>query len=336
MSRPSSGIAVMPTRRYVNEAGRGWPVHVFPAPGELLSSWLHRLALANGVPPQYFGRVLRLTGTAWSGQLDRNLPGHVLDLLVEQAGIPAGVIAGLALGPDPLARLRLRLMIKPPKSIASGLQPTRMQYCPACLTEDHAPYFRRSWTLATRVSCFRHGRRLRDRCPSCGSGIVPSRQDRLLPQHVCVRCDGDLRKRTVRAEHDVQKFEGLLDDLLRLHVAGHRMPGQTTLPALLGATCFTVGTEPKSIAQLSLRDRQRLFRQLAEGSMPLHMRPDSLATPIWSRIARVAPTHMGLTKSLTTKIMARTVAGRDTRPARAELIDLMQTIGRLHSDRRAS
>lgn len=70
-------ITVSPARHYRVATGRRWPVEVRPAPGELLSSWLHRLAYANGVPPRYFGAVLGAAGENWSAQLDRHLPDAV-------------------------------------------------------------------------------------------------------------------------------------------------------------------------------------------------------------------------------------------------------------------
>jgi 3-phenylpropionate/cinnamic acid dioxygenase small subunit len=298
-------------------------VGVTPAPGELLSSWLHRLALANGVPPRYFGRVLGLSGADWSERLDRALPKHVLDSLVDRAEVPAAEISGLALGPDPLTRLRLRLKIKPQKIPTSAPRITRLQYCPTCLMEDQAPYFRRGWTLATRVSCLHHGRRLRDRCPHCSGGIAPSRQDQLLPQHICVWCGCDLRKRTVRVAHDVQQLERLIEDLLRLHVAGYSLPEKSTLPALLSTACFTFGTEHKSIAQLPLRDRHHLFCQLAEGSMRNHLRPDHRATAFWMRLAQVAPKHTGLTKTLSKMLIIRTTARRDIRTVRKRVEQIL-------------
>ncbi|WP_353890423.1 TniQ family protein [uncultured Aliiroseovarius sp.] len=308
---------------------------VTPAPGELLSSWLHRLALANGVPTRYFGRVLGLRGAGWATRLDRALPEHVLNLLVEQTRVPAEDIAGLTPVPDPLARLRLRLLTESQARHASGPQVTRLQYCPACLREDQLPYFRRGWTLATRMTCFRHGCQLRDTCPTCGGGIAPSRQDRLVPQQICVWCGGDLRKPTVRAEHDVQQLERLLDDLLRLHVAGHRLPGRTSLPALLATACFNFGEELKSIAHLSIRDRLRLFRQLADGPMPFQWPCENPGAALWARIARTAPTFPGLASSFGKRVILRNSAEQNTRPARPDLTDLLLAIGRLRSNRRS-
>lgn len=172
--------------------------------------------------------------------------------------------------------------------------------------------------------------------PTVKSALPPSRQDRLLPQHVCVWCGNDLRKRTRRVEHDVQQFEQLIDDLLRLYVAGHPLPGKSALPALLGTACFTFGAERKSIAQLPLWDRHRLFCQFVDGSMTSHLRHDHRAAAFWMRLAQVAPKLTKLTKSFTAKVMAQTTLRRDSPPARPNLSDLLQAISRIYSSRRVS
>ena len=94
-------ISVSPARRYSVATGRRWPVEVRPAPGELLSSWLHRLAHANGVPPRYFGAVLGAAGENWPAQLDRHLPDAVRSLLLDHTSICPEDIDGLCLAHSP-------------------------------------------------------------------------------------------------------------------------------------------------------------------------------------------------------------------------------------------
>ena len=336
MTQSASGITVTPARDYGNEVGQGWPGVVAPAPGELLSSCLHRLAMANGIPPQYFGRVLDIVGGDWSAKLDRDLPGRTLSLLVERTGLPAEDIDGLALNRDPLAGLRLRQIIGSGSARTSASSINRLQYCPVCLKEDHESYFRRGWTLVTRVSCFRHGCRLRDHCPTCGGGIAPARQNRLLPQHFCVWCDADLRKPTLPAEYDAQRFERLIDDLLRVHVAGHGRHGKTSLPAMLGAACFTFKGETTSISRLSHRVRYVLFRQFADGMTHLQKRSKHPAIDLWTRIALAAPKHSDLVASLSAEITSQMTPRAKTRSRHPDLADLRQVIVRLHSNRRTS
>jgi len=104
-----TGISVTPAERYESAAGNRWPMSIMPAPGELLSSWLHRLAYANGIPPHYFGALLEAPGENWSARLDRALPGRILQLLEEHTHIPLEDITALTNAPDPLAVLRLPL-----------------------------------------------------------------------------------------------------------------------------------------------------------------------------------------------------------------------------------
>ena len=113
MTSSAQRITVSPARRYRVAAGHRWPVDVRPAPGELLSSWLHRLAHANGVPPRYFGAVLGVAGETWSAQLDRHLPAAVRRLLLDHTSICPDEIDGLCLAYSPLSTLPIPLRPQP-------------------------------------------------------------------------------------------------------------------------------------------------------------------------------------------------------------------------------
>lgn len=328
MSLGRSGITVTPGSRYASVAGHRWPVDVTPAPGELLSSWLHRLAHANGVAPHYFGGILGTAGENWSARLDRRLPDQILRFLTAHTRVPLEDIAGLILEPDPLARLRLPLRPGLGEACAPERQAYWLQFCPACLAEDETPYFRRSWTLATRVSCFRHGCRLRDRCPSCGSELAPFKQDRLVPHQYCTHCGAHLGKRTAPANQGVRRLEHLVDDLLRLHASGHWLPGKTSAPDLLGADCFIVGSEKRSIVRLSHRDRDLLFQRMADGSLPFEETRSNTAIAFWAQVAGAAPTYRGLAESFTDTVISRSAPGPPT-PARPDLAKLVLAATRL-------
>ena len=328
-----TGISVTPAERYEGAAGNRWPMSIMPAPGELLSSWLHRLAYANGIPPHYFGALLGAPGQNWSARLDRAMPDRILQFLGEHTHIPLEDIAALTIAPDPLARLRLPLRASPQQSCAPKTQATWLQFCPACLAEDETPYFRRGWSLATRVSCFRHGCRLRDRCPSCGQGLAPFSQKRLVPHQICAWCGAALCKRTRPATNGVRRLERLIDDLLRLHAAGHRMAEGRSLPDLLGSACFQFGKQRMSIARLPHRDRYHLFRQLTEGrSTPFGTRR-SPAISYWKRVAQAAPAWSGLVTSFSDAVLPRPKAGPCSTTAGPHLADLVQAAARLHQQR---
>lgn len=333
MSFGPSGVSVTPAERYASAAGSCWPVSIMPAPGELLSSWLHRLAYANGIPPHYFGVLLGAPGENWSACLDRALPDRILQFLGEHTSISPEDIAALTIAPDPLARLRLPLRASPQQSCARRTQATWLQFCPACLAEDETPYFRRGWSLATRVTCLRHGCRLRDRCPSCGRGLVPFSQKRLVPHQICALCGATLCKRTRPAAGRVQRLERLIDDLLRLHAAGHLMAEGRSLPDLLGSACFQFGKQRMSIARLPHRDRYLLFLQLTEGrSTPFGTRK-SPAIFYWKRVAQAAPAWSGLLTSFGDAVLPRPKAGPCPTTAGPNLADLVQAAARLHQKR---
>lgn len=69
-----AGFAIEIRERYGDVARGWWPVSVDPLPDELLSSWLHRLALANGIVPRSFAGVLVFDERMWSPRLDGDRP----------------------------------------------------------------------------------------------------------------------------------------------------------------------------------------------------------------------------------------------------------------------
>ena len=211
----SPGFAVEIRERYGDVVRDRWPVTLDPQPDELLSSWLHRLAIANGIAPRPFAGVLGLGGGMWSPRLDLQLPRDVAVLLGGQTGVPHETISAMAMTGWALTPLLLPL-----RENARRNRSTWIQYCHLCLGEDEAPYFRRQWRLATRISCFVHGRGLRDRCPACRTGITSFDQTELLPQHLCARCGFDLRAAPQASVNTAaRRLERVIDDICRVEVA---------------------------------------------------------------------------------------------------------------------
>lgn len=181
--RAGSGVAIEVRERYRDVVRDRWPMAIDPQPDELLSSWLHRLAIANGVAPRWFAGVLGLGEGMWSARLDHRLPHGVATVLQQQADVATETLSAMTMEGRVLTPLLLPLREK-----AGRNRSTWMQYCPLCFAGDDAPYFRCDWRLATRISCFVHGCGLRDRCPACRSGIASFDQTELMPQHFCARC----------------------------------------------------------------------------------------------------------------------------------------------------
>ena len=340
MTSSAQRITVSPARRYRVAAGHRWPVDVRPAPGELLSSWLHRLAHANGVPPRYFGAVLGVAGETWSAQLDRHLPEAVRRILLDHTSICPEDIDGLCLAHSPFSSVRLQLRSRPQDAGTSTAQSCWLQFCPTCLREDEAPYFRQSWTLATRVSCFRHGCRLRDRCPSCGQGLAPFRQDRLVSQQYCAFCDAPLAKPTDPANPGARRLERLIDDLLRLDTAGLALGvgrgKRKTLPERIAICPVPVGTTTSTIPQLSHRIRHDFFRRLSEGQSGIVGHKGGGPLNLWVRLANAAGNHNGLVKELTDQLAETAGLRRASSPRATDLAALLRAATQLHEARRSA
>jgi hypothetical protein len=315
-------------------AGRHWPVKVRPCPGELSSSWLHRLAHANGVPPLYFGAVLGVAGETWSARLDRHLPDAVRRLLLDHTSMYPEEIDGLCLDKSPLSTLRLRLRTRPQDAGTSIAQSCWLQFCPSCLREDEAPYFRRSWTLATRVSCFRHGCRLRDRCPSCEEGLAPFRQARLVQQQYCAFCGTPLARPNGPAITGARRLERLIDDLLRLDSAGRAQDDRKSLAVRFMKHPVPVGTAISTIPFLSHRVRYEFFRRLSEGRIRTEKHNVHRPLTLWTRLANAAENRSGVVGVLADRLMETAGLERTSSPKPPDLAALLRAAVRLHEDRR--
>jgi hypothetical protein len=245
--------------RYGDVAGNRWPVSVNPFPDELLSSWLHRLAVANGIAPRSFAGVLGLGEGMWSPRLDLRLPRHVAALLCHQTGIAIEDLSAMTMGGGAMASLLLPL-----RDRAHRNRSTWMQYCPQCLAADDAPYFRRQWRLASRVSCFAHNCGLRDRCSACHAGVAAFDQGGLVPQHFCTRCGFDLRaapKTSIKAA--ARRLERAIADTYRVESArGSSKTGDAVSRVLRTPVAADVRSG-RTLTNLSTAARIRCFETLA-------------------------------------------------------------------------
>ncbi|WP_287333104.1 TniQ family protein [Mesorhizobium sp.] len=233
---------------------------IAPQPDELLSSWLHRLAVANGVAPRSFAGVLGLGEGMWSPRLDLSLPESISHLLHHHAGIEREELAAMTLMHGQLSRLLL-----PSRQTGHRRRSTWLQFCPQCLASDAAPYFRRRWRLAINISCRLHGCGLRDRCPSCGSGIAAFDQPNLNPQHYCTTCHFDLRTAAkVSMKAATRRFERCVHDMLRLEAAKGILSRSSLISRLLNLPAAVDPGSARSLINLAAATRIRCFDQAAQ------------------------------------------------------------------------
>lgn len=254
-----AGFAIEVRQRYSDVAPDRWPVSIKPLPDELLSSWLHRLGIANGIAPRSFAGVLGFGDGMWSPHLDHRLPRNVATLLCHQTHLPLGAISSMTMDGGAITAFLLPL-----RDNAHRNRSTWMQYCPLCLAGDEAPYFRRQWRLASRVSCFVHTCGLRDRCPGCHAGIATFDQADLVSQHFCARCGFDLRtapKASVNAS--ARRLERAIADICRVEWVRDSARTSDAVSRVLRTPVTAEVRSGRKLTNLSTAARIRCFEALA-------------------------------------------------------------------------
>lgn len=156
------------------------PVHPPPAEGSLLSDYLIRLAIANGLRPAQLTRCLNQP-RLWQRDPDRHVAREALESLDASIGLPAGLLDATSLRPL-IANLHpgwvadtalARFIVVTDRHTR---RPGRYGHpvCPQCL-RDGRP-MQRAWRLTTSVLCQEHGLALIDRCHHCGNALNHTRR----------------------------------------------------------------------------------------------------------------------------------------------------------------
>ncbi|AOO85098.1 TniQ family protein [Bosea vaviloviae] len=327
MNGPRFAIEIR--ERYGNVVRDRWPVSVDPLPNEVLSSWLHRLALANGLAPRSFADVLGLR-PRMSPRLELRLPRHVAALLAHQTGVSHKSISAMSMTGDALTALLLPLRENSDRNRSSW-----MQYCPLCLADDDVPYFRRHWRLASRISCFEHVTGLRDRCPSCRSGIASFNQGELIPQHFCARCGFDLRSASkTQIKAAARRLERSIEDICRVELAKRPASVGDLISRLLGAPVAADLTSAKSLTNLSASMRIRCFERLASDPHDWLITDKDVGAAYWRRMILAAGGHQELIARFADALEKQQGSPRPKRspPEGADLSSLLEAYWRMHAE----
>ncbi|MBU0601024.1 MAG: TniQ family protein [Gammaproteobacteria bacterium] len=201
---------------------RSWPVTVEPNDDESLSSWLLRLAMAQGCDPLILSGWLWPAKRVWTLDVDRGLTERDIGPLCEVTGVTGSVIEQTC-----LRQLVSRYVEAPLRSNSSWpwvlsigsrnrLRTGGLQYCPRCISEDRDPYYRRKWRLAWHTCCAKHGIQLVDRCTACASPLEPHRLHASdVHLGICATCRHDLRSVAGEAANrDALRFQEVTDQAL--------------------------------------------------------------------------------------------------------------------------
>lgn len=182
-----------------------WAIRVPMMPDEIFSSWLVRAALTQGCDP------LVLTGSVWprwriwTHDADRFISDERIEPLCAVSGIAKETLRASTLYPvvSQIAGGNLTEKAVWPWMLTLGARNTRrrsgLQYCPTCLAEGAAPYYRHQWRFAWHVGCEKHGCSLRDHCQVCDAPVEPHRllaEDQLIG--LCATCKADLRNASTK------------------------------------------------------------------------------------------------------------------------------------------
>jgi hypothetical protein len=186
-----------------------WPSRPRPEADELLSSWMIRLAHANGhkVQPFYRFWLGSIAQPLWARDVDRSIDGSVVVELAERTGIPAATLEQATLRSfestvfNSFTERGHLSWLMPLGIFHRDRRRAGLMCCPACLKGDREPYFRKTWRLSLSVACVRHGVLLVEQCAHCKATIQPHRADHRnrswLPAGItlahCWNCHSDLR-----------------------------------------------------------------------------------------------------------------------------------------------
>lgn len=279
--------------------GKIWPAHPKPCPDELLSSWIVRVAQANGIKLQTLS--WQLFGNAvspWNRDIDRTAPSWLISAFSKHTGQPYWDLFHTTLATYRTRLYRHRRLsgqlawILPVNNHGMNRQSYGQQFCPKCLVEGPFPYFRKQWRIALFTYCPVHQIALHDACPNCQAPVVHYRGDfgknleEATPMNQCYLCGFDYRQAapqksifysteiesiytallkslilyTSGAERFDSSFLSVLHQLVRVL---HTNSNQGKLEAFLSERLIapSAGVKPgrKSIEVRSLKERHHLI-----------------------------------------------------------------------------
>lgn len=198
-----------------------WPIHPKPKEGELLSSWITRLARASHLSTTEFSNIVLPDKRTTVKEIDRTFDAEMFKVLSDGTGVPVEQVWETSL----LSQEGYVFNYRPygttewisPTAAIEGIKGNGMAYCPQCLESDAEPYYRKDWRFVFNPVCPTHRAFLRHGCPNCSKpynffnaiSIQPSMAN---PITTCRWCDADLR-RHIPARQD---NSALIDQLLSI------------------------------------------------------------------------------------------------------------------------
>lgn len=256
------------------------PLHPQPKPDEILSSWMVRLAFANGFPLHtFYDKLLGYKAPIWNRDIDRHPADALLSLLARHSGHAAPALRPLALNHyqgilfESLPVIGNAMWILPVGIFHRIRLRAGMQYCPRCLQQE-TPYYRCSWRLALTTLCAMHRCVMLEHCPACHSPIAYHRlgmgRSKVISEQalaLCHHCRYDLRE--VSETYPVWPEQASMNRYLTTLAQFETLGWQCDLPASPSSIPFFRGLY-LLISLISGRHGYRI-RAILESSLGIHL-----------------------------------------------------------------
>lgn len=200
----------------MSEREKGWDQSFFfliipkPQKDELLSSWLTRVAFAHKRPlTTFLSLFVNYDGSSISRiDLDFRYLERLFQRLSDKSSLSIKEIKEMSLRSEEGYLYSCEENCLYPPKIIRKLIDKRTNYglmfCPKCLAEDKAPYWRKEWRYQFYTACPKHKVFLTDRCWKC---YEPIKFNKMIPSDkivYCSKCYKDLRTTIVTTQ--VQEY----------------------------------------------------------------------------------------------------------------------------------
>lgn len=171
---------------------------------EILSSWIVRTAFSHLTDPATFVNLYlpKYRNSFWDRDIDVSASKELLEMLAYKSGFSYDLLYRLTLKSyegylaECITDKTRNAFIQPLGRYCRVKVLNGLRFCPLCVQEDNAPYFRKKWRLSFSTACVKHKCFLKDRCEECGSAVNPYRSMREhdLGISYCYKCGADLRQ----------------------------------------------------------------------------------------------------------------------------------------------
>lgn len=208
------------------------PIKLKPLKDEILSSWLIRLSIANGMEPVSFTNAIFSEQRFWNKDIDRKISDKCKLILSKTLSLNTQDIENMTLEPLiksilPVCKIDNRKMwlFVIPLGQRGGNRANGLHFCPQCLA-GKTPYLKKQWKLAWNVGCPTHNIKLMSECEKCGKVFSPHLITYYNPRiYICPNCGFDLRKSKQEAiDKEILLFQEVVNKSLFNNITDINLP----------------------------------------------------------------------------------------------------------------